>query len=113
MNFPYYRDFYPKIIMPIGMKDTAILQNSPLAENGATHWLIALQGDHDGLPAGCCSWKVMVFTSDPEGSFNWEQPYFASPVMESIESAIELAQQCELFGKNDELCSIELDKKIS
>ncbi|CEG26614.1 hypothetical protein [Bacillus sp. B-jedd] len=113
MNFPHYRDFYPKTMMPIGMKDSTLLQSSPFSETGATHWLIALQGDHEGLPAGCCNWKVMIFTSDTEGSFDWKHPYYASPLLESIETAIELAQQCELSGKNDELCTLELDKKIS
>ncbi|WP_059173732.1 hypothetical protein [Bacillus sp. FJAT-27445] len=113
MNFPYYRDFYPKIIMPIGMNDSAVLKDSPFAETGATHWLIALQGEQDGLPAGCCNWKVLVYTSDSEGSFSWDKPYFASTIMDSIDTAIELAQQFESFGKNDQLCTMETDKKIS
>ncbi|RDU38378.1 hypothetical protein DRW41_02085 [Neobacillus piezotolerans] len=113
MNFPHYRDFYPKSMMPIGMNDTALLNESPFADTGATHWLIALQGEHEGLPAGCCNWKVLVYTSDPEGAFSWENPYYASTLLESIDSAIELAQQIESFGKNDVLCTMGSDKKIS
>jgi hypothetical protein len=34
-------------------------------------------------------------------------------LLDSLDSAIDLAIECESFGKNDKLCAIGLDKKIS
>ncbi|WP_043933522.1 hypothetical protein [Bacillus sp. EB01] len=113
MNFPYYREFYPTAMLQIGQNDSAILRDSCLTNSGPTHWLIALQEEKIELPEDYCHWKVVVYTADSEGSFNWETPYYSSPLFNAIESAIELAQHYQQCGTNDELCSLDLNTKIS
>ena len=112
MNFPYYREFYPTAMVPFGKNDSVLIQDSNLA-SGHTHWLIALQEEKIDLPEDYCHWKVVIYTADDQGSFNWEMPYYSSSLFDKIEAAIELAQHYHECGCKDQLCGIGQNTKIS
>ncbi|OCA85636.1 hypothetical protein A8F94_12205 [Bacillus sp. FJAT-27225] len=113
MNFPYYREFYPTAMMQIGANDSAILKDTCFGGTESTHWLIALQEEKIELPEDYCHWKVVVYTADADGAFNWEMPYYTSSLFDTLESAIELAQRYQQCGSNDQLCTMEQNTKIS
>jgi hypothetical protein len=108
MNQPNYRDFYPKSLIPIGNNDRKILlsmENSMDDTFQATHWLIALQGKIRNSADENYQWQVYLFPADLEGTYKWEKPYYISENLDSIEKAIELSCDLEIFGRDDAIIS--------
>lgn len=109
MNQPDYRDFYPKSLIPIGFNDRNKLKRLQNGNNDnflSTHWLIALQGVSKSPDLELFQWQVFVFPADLEGSYTWEQPYYVSNLFDSLEKAIEISSELEVFGRDDAiLCS--------
>jgi hypothetical protein len=117
MNQPDYRDFYPKSLVPIGINDRkALLSIQNLSDDTfqATHWLVALQGKVKYLSEEeYYQWQVYLYPADVEGSYTWEKPYYVSSCFESIEKAIEISSELELFGRDDAIISSNIKEKIS
>lgn len=117
MNYSNYRDFYQKALIPIGIKDQFALdeRNKNLLSNPEhfTHWLIALEAECSETPKEYYYWKVLIYPSDSEGSYNWRNPFYTSPLMESLNQAIELARTFEFYSMKDELHTVNFQEKIS
>jgi hypothetical protein len=117
MNQPDYRDFYPKSLIPIGINDSNALQSIQGHTDDtfqATHWLIALQGKIKYVSNDeYYQWQVYLFPADVEGSYTWQKPYFVSRSFESLEQAIEVSSELELFGRDDAVISSNIQEKIS
>lgn len=79
----------------------------------ATHWLIAVEGVQLPQQKIYYHWKVSIYPADNEGDFNWKEPFYTSPAMESIDLAINLAGSFESYCKKDHLFSLSLQEKIS
>jgi hypothetical protein len=108
MNQPDYRDFYPRSLIPIGYNDRdklKRLQNINDDAFQATHWLVALQGVPKSPDFELFQWQVYVFPADLEGTYSWEQPFYVSNLVDSIEKAIELSCELEVFGRDDAILS--------
>lgn len=114
MNYPNYRDFYQKALVPIGLKDRAVLGTIDTdSAKLSTHWLITLEGICISQPKEFYHWKVSIYPSNCEGSFIWNEAYYSSSHIDSIDKAIDLARSFEIYSKNDELHSVNLQEKIS
>lgn len=117
MSCPIYEDFYPKALIPIGLKDHTMLTEIKLSPielpEFVTHWLIALEGEVIPKQNKKYHWKVSIYPSNLDGSFVWDQAYYSSPYLLSIDEAIELSRKLETYSKNDELHSKHLLEKIS
>src|SRR4051812_39328217 len=105
MQTPNYRDFYQKALIPIGLKDMIALKETGTdqIETPTTHWLIGIQGELLLQPKEYYFWKVSIYPSNSEGTFIWNKPFFCSHLMESMDSAIELAKKFVIYSKKDEL----------
>jgi hypothetical protein len=115
MKTPNYHDFYQKALVSIGYNDLLALKefesydcNSP-----STHWLIAVEGEQLPQPNIYFHWKVSIYPSNAEGDFNWKKPFYCSPIMESMDSAHELACSLVTSSKQDQLSTLSLQEKIS
>ncbi|MDR4946187.1 hypothetical protein [Neobacillus cucumis] len=115
MKTPNYHDFYEKALVPIGHKDLISLQKSDAycPEKPFNHWLIAVEGVLLPQPQIYYHWKVSIYPATDEGDFNWKNPYYCSPNMESMDYANTLASTLVQSSKKDELSSITLLEKIS
>lgn len=116
MHFPNYRDFYQKALIPIGNRDRSAINASGVTEPPSlfTHWLIALEGElKPKQPCEYYHWKVSIYPANGDGAFNWNQVYYSSSEMDSIDQAIELARTFETYSMKDELHSSNLQEKIS
>jgi hypothetical protein len=116
MNQPDYRDFYPKSLIPIGLNDQMKLKRLQNINDGtfqATHWLVALQGVSKSPDLELFQWQVYVFPADLEGSYTWEQPFYVSNLVDSLEKAIELSSELEVFGRDDAILSSNIKEIIS
>lgn len=116
MNYPNFRDFYQKALIPIGSNDqVAFLANRtsdpPLL---STHWLIALENEQKPKQSKeVYQWKVSIYPANADGAFSWNHAYYTSQGIDSIDEAILLAQRFESYSKNDELLKSNLQEKIS
>jgi hypothetical protein len=115
MNSPNYRDFYPKALLPIGSNDYILINtnDSTQIEPPSTHWLIALEGEKSPQEKEYYYWKVSIYPSNSEGTFDFRKPYFSSTLHDCIHKAFESARILEFHGQNDELCSPATLEKIS
>lgn len=115
MNNPNYRDFYQRALIPIGLKDKAVLTESITNHSDpylfSTHWLIAIEAVLCTKAKEYYHWKVSIYPSDSEGSYLWNHAFYCSSPMESLDRVIELAQAYEAYSRNDELHSA-LHEKI-
>ncbi|MHC0038639.1 hypothetical protein [Pseudoneobacillus sp. C159] len=115
MNQPEYRDFYPKKLIQIGMNDRKALMSQPNYSNDtflATHWLIALQGRVGNSIDENYQWQVYLFPTDMEGTYTWERPYYVSESLESLEKAMDLSCELEIYGRDDAIISSIIQEKI-
>lgn len=110
MHNPYYREFYQKAIVPIGINDRMALQETATQ---SSHWLIALEGQPSAPESEFYHWKVSIYPSDEEGSFNCSQPAYCSPMHDCFHSAVDTARSFEAYSKNDEIYSAFIQEKIS
>jgi hypothetical protein len=117
LSCPIYEDFYPKALIPIGLSDQSVLTELKLSQmelpEFVTHWLIALEGEVIPKQNKKYHWKVSIYPSNLDWSFVWDQAYYSSPYLHSIDEAIELARTLESHSKNDELHSKHLLERIS
>jgi hypothetical protein len=115
MKTPNYHDFYQKALVPIGFNDIRTLKEFETYDNDSpfTHWLIAVEGEMLTQPNIYFLWKVSIYPSNSEGDFNWKKPFYCSPIMESMDSAHELACSMVTSSKLDQLSSLNLIEKIS
>ena len=116
MNYPNYRDFYQKALIPIGSTDRASITESNSNQSNlptaSTHWLIALEGELAPNSNEFYHWKVNIYPSNSEGAFKWNTTYYSSPTVNSFNKAIEWARTFETYSKNDQLHSTNLQEKI-
>lgn len=114
MNFPNYRNFYQKALILIGSNDHTILNGDYSAQVGtSTHWLIALEGEIAPQAKEYYYWKVNIYPSNSEGTFDYLKPFLTTILHDSIDKAIESARRLELHGHKGELCSPDILEKIS
>jgi hypothetical protein len=117
LSCPIYEDFYPKALIPIGLNDQSLIPKLKLSSielpKVVTHWLIALEGEVLPNQNKYYHWKASVYPSNIDGSFVWDQAFYTSPYVHSMDEAIELARNFETCSKNDELLSTYLLEKIS
>jgi hypothetical protein len=114
MRTPNHHDFYPKDLIPIGSNDLmALNERESYLHTPATHWLIAVEGVQLSQQKIYYHWKASIYTADSEGDFNWKEPFYTSPAMESMDHAIKLASSFETYGKKDHLSTLCLQEKIS
>jgi hypothetical protein len=115
MKTPNYHDFYQKALVPIGFNDIRTLKEFETYDNATpfTHWLIAVEGEMLTQPNIYFLWKVSIYPANAEGDFNWKKPFYCSPIMESMDSAHELACSMVTSSKLDQLSSLNLIEKIS
>lgn len=117
MSCPIYEDFYPKALIPIGITDQSLIPKLKLSSielpEVVTHWLIALEGEVLPNQNKYYHWKASVYPSNINGSFVWDQAFYTSPYVHSMDEAIELARDFETSSKKDELLSTYLLEKIS
>jgi hypothetical protein len=82
------------------------LQAMKQSASPLTHWLVSLEGyplaDRDYY-----YWKVVIFPSDREGTFNWNAPLYRSPRYESFDEAYEAAVLLEKNCQNPEISMID------
>lgn len=112
---PSYREFYQKSMIPMGVNDQNTYQTAG-EENDSrmllTHWLVALQGEPENPDSDFYVWRVIVYPANSEGSFKWNDPYYASPPHRCIQKAIEFARTIETCAKSDNLIN-SFSQKIS
>jgi hypothetical protein len=117
LSCPIYEDFYPKALIPIGRNDQSLLPKLKLCSialpETVTHWLISLEGEVIPKQNKYYHWKVSIYPSNINGSFEWDQAFYTSPYVQSMDEAIELARKFENCSKNDEVLSTYLLEKIS
>jgi hypothetical protein len=115
MKTPNYHDFYQKALIPIGFNDLLALKEfeSYDLDSPSTHWLIAVEGEQLPQPKIYFNWKVSIYPSKEDGDFNWKKPFYCSPIMESMDSAHELACSLVTSSKLDQLSNLNLQEKIS
>lgn len=117
MNSPNYRNFYQKALIPIGLKDQTAMMDLKYHKKSppllSTHWLIALESIPTSSLKEYDYWKVFIYPSHSDHSFQWEQPFYSSPEMESLDQALSVARRLETCCKGDELLSTDLQEKIS
>ncbi|MEH7177375.1 hypothetical protein [Neobacillus vireti] len=115
MKTPNYHDFYQKALIPIGFNDLLALNEIKSFEVGApaTHWLIAVEGVQLSQAKIYFQWKVSVYPSNCNGDFNWKKPFYCSPIMESMDSAHDIACSIVALSKQDQLSAFNLEEKIS
>lgn len=117
MYYPFLEEFYPKAVVPIGLKDRALLDESeqyPFNLSPCTsHWLIALVGELAPNSYEYFYWRVNIYPTDCEGSFSWNEAVYSSEAFISFDWAIELARTFETKSKNDQLLSTNFQVKIS
>jgi hypothetical protein len=115
MKTPNYHDFYQKALIPIGFNDLRALKEfeSYEIDSNSTHWLIAVEGEQLPQPNIYFLWKVSIYPSNVEGDFNWKKPFYCSPIMQSMDSAHELACSLVSSSKLDRLSTLNLQEKIS
>ncbi len=116
MSYPNFRDFYQKALIPIGLNDRTAFSANDISFPAllSTHWLIALEGEENPeQQRDYYYWKVSIYSANAEGNFNWDQAFYTSPPIDSIDEAIKLARTVETYSKNDELHTSNLQEKIS
>ncbi|XJZ28302.1 hypothetical protein ACF5W4_05775 [Bacillota bacterium Lsc_1132] len=116
MSYPNFRDFYQKALIPIGNNDRTVFSSEDVSFPPllSTHWLIALEGElKPEQSRDYYYWKVSIYSANADGTFNWDQAFYTSPGIDSIDEAIELARTFETYSKNDELHISNLQEKIS
>lgn len=114
MQTPNLRDFYQKALIPIGLNDrNALMETGNQKMTPLTHWLIALEGEQLPQAKEYFHWKVSIYPSNTEGTFEWRKPFYSSSNLECFDSAIELARLFETYSKNDLLFASTLQEKIS
>lgn len=115
MKTPNYHDFYQKALIPIGFNDLLALKEFKSYEfdSPSTHWLIAVEGEQLSQPTIYYHWKVSVYPSNCDGDINWKKPFYCSPIMESMESAHDIACSFVSLSKQDQLSNLNLQEKIS
>lgn len=116
MNQPDYRDFYPKVLIPIGSNDKQALDSIPIFSDPtfqATHWLVALQCRVKSNFEETYHWQVYLFPADVEGSYTWSKPYLVSNYYDSLDQALEISNELETFGRDDSIISSKYKEKIS
>jgi hypothetical protein len=115
MKTPNYHDFYERALIPIGLNDLESLHGSVAycSDSPHTHWLIAVEGVQLPQLKIYYHWKVSIYPATDEGDFDWKAPYYCSPNMELMDSAITLASTLAELSKTDELSSACLLEKIS
>lgn len=96
--FPNYNEFYQKPLVSIGRSDSSVLKEFP----EATHWLIAMEGFEYEKGNKKYKWKVLVFPSDKNGSFDYERPHFISSELACIHEAFELVKEINTVCQNDQ-----------
>lgn len=115
MKTPNYHDFYQKALIPIGSNDLLSLKefDSYEVDSPSTHWLIAVEGVQLPQSKIFFHWKVSIYPADCDADFNWKKPFYFSPIMESMDSAHELACSLVTSSKLDQLNTLSLHEKIS
>ena len=113
MNGPNYRDFYQTALIPIGVTDQAALIDLHSPPLFSSHWLIALVAVPSAHLKEYYHWKVLLYPSNSNSSFQWDQPYYASPEMHSVHKALELARRLKTCCMSDELHTANLQEQIS
>lgn len=114
MQTPNLRDFYQKALIPIGMNDKiALMETGSQSRLPSSHWLIVLEGDQIPQPKEYFYWKVCIYPSNCDGSFEWQKPIYSSKSMESMDEALELARSLENYSQNDQLFTFTFQEKIS
>lgn len=96
--FPNYCEFYQRPLVPIGESDFIKIQENQLT----THWLIAIEGYETKCRSKVDHWKVFVFLSDVNGTFEYHKPLFNSAPLSSMHSAIAFAKEIEDKCKYDQ-----------
>lgn len=108
----FHTDFYHSSLVPIGLNDQTALKDNPLKTQSSTHWMIALEG-FPKKDSTRYVWKVLIYFTDPEGTFTWEKPFYTSKIHDCFHTAYETAKHLERSGRNDQLYSLTLQEKIS
>ncbi|MCH1627573.1 hypothetical protein [Fredinandcohnia quinoae] len=106
--FPNYCEFYQRPLVPIGKSDIVRIPENPFT----THWLIAMEGIEDKSGNKVEHWKVFVFLSDVDGTFEYTNPHFHSDPITSIHSAIEFAKEIESQCKCDQFAVLTPNENI-
>jgi hypothetical protein len=114
LSCPIYEDFYPKALIPIGPNDQTVLtkltSSSIELPEFVTHWLIALEGEVIPQQNKYYHWKASIYPSNLNGSFVWDQAFYTSPYVRTMDEAIELARTLESHSTKDKLHSHLLEK---
>ncbi|MDP4086114.1 MAG: hypothetical protein Q8934_16050 [Bacillota bacterium] len=117
MSYPFLRDFYQKALIPIGLNDLALLNESDKEKYDlpplTTHWMIVLVGELVSETKEYYHWRVNIYPSDCEGTFSWPEAIYSSELIVSFDWAFELARKFESITMNDQLLSSNLQLKIS
>lgn len=100
MHFSHYREFYPKSLISMGEKDRTSIQES---DSRLTHWLVSMEGYPKANEANYF-WKVSIYPSDCEGTFNWDTPLYRSRPYNSFDEAYDavlyLEEACKDLNKS-------------
>jgi hypothetical protein len=103
---PNFSDFYQRPLIPIGEKDRLSFLNKKLPNvTNDTHWLIALEGHEKMKGSEVFHWRVVIFPSNTDGTFDFESPFFASSYY-SFNEATEYARKIEKKAKDDQIYQI-------
>lgn len=100
-----FSEFYPKSPIPITENFKLFIQEKHGANaDQYTHLLIALEGCE-------CSpkpfqWRVGIYLSNHNGSFDYRLPYFRSSFITTFHEALELLREIETKAKRDELMTV-------
>ncbi|MFD2443309.1 hypothetical protein ACFSO7_04850 [Bacillus sp. CGMCC 1.16607] len=108
-------EFYPKSIIPIGMKDKQalkIIHEGTVHLLEATHWLITLKENINPIQNQDQQWQVCLVPTDLEGRYTWSQPFFASTCFDSIEQAIDISCELEMYGQDDAIFSSNIRERM-
>lgn len=105
-GLPNFSDFYQKPLIPIGENDRLRMINDTGTEDTIelemnTHWLIALEGSEKEGYSPRFHWKVVMFPSNQNGSFNFTAPLYVSPFF-TFNEAVDYARQLENSAKEDQ-----------
>ncbi|MFD1736997.1 hypothetical protein ACFSCX_10525 [Bacillus salitolerans] len=95
----HFGDFYQRPLIPIGEQDRVTVLKS--GKEIHTHWLIAIEGSETNKNSASFHWKVVVFPSDCNGSFDFSVPLYVSSFF-PFNEAVAYAKQLEKMAKEDE-----------
>ncbi|MDF0726283.1 hypothetical protein PY093_06085 [Cytobacillus sp. S13-E01] len=99
--FPNYREFYQKPLIPIGESDIQVFLDNDGSSSSFTHWLIALEGSEIEKGKEKFHWKIIVFQTTSEGSFDYNSPHYVSLQIPCVHQAFEMAKEIESKCKSD------------